>query len=65
MDVNFFEKILMEGPLRKIIIPCKIFKNCNSSLFFHCVHVILMNLKARQNLQDTQNILLNIYNVCV
>jgi hypothetical protein len=60
----FLEKILMEGPWRENITPCKI-KKMQFFLVFHYVHIILMNLKARQSLQDTQNILVNIYNVCV
>jgi hypothetical protein len=51
--------------MEKKIIPCKIKKMQFFLFFFHYVHIILMNLKARQSLQDTQNILLNIYDVFV
>jgi hypothetical protein len=51
--------------MEKKKIPCKIKKNAILPFFFHYVHIILMNLRAHQSLQDTQNILSNIYNVCV
>jgi hypothetical protein len=38
MDVNFFEKIIMEGPWRKNITPCKILKMQFFLVFPLCAH---------------------------